>query len=320
LTFRGQTWVLLALAACAPQVVDAVDEPGSGGLPVGAGGGSTSAGTNGSGGNETSTGGGHAEGGAAGATGCNALGTAGLDATTCEVLLGSLAHRYTFDGAGTVVMDAWGGPSGRVVNSTLTGDGAVALAGHMSDQYVDLPNGLLSALGSATLEAWLTWAGGNEWQRVFDFGDDQSGVEGQQSSGETYLFLTPRITDAGDALMRVAYRRGPAYAETHVDATRTLPAGRLTHVAVTFDAASALLAVYIDGTLENAKTSDVTPIDLGAINDINNWLGRSQYGADADLGASIEEFRIYATALTAAEVHASFDAGPNPTFLDPASQ
>ena len=259
------------------------------------------------------------EAGTTGATGCDALGSAGLDRGTCGVLVGSLVHRYTFDGAGTIVTDAWGGPSGKVVNSTLTGDGAVALAGHMSDQYVDLPNGILSALDSATLETWLTWSGGFEWQRIFDFGNDLTDVEGAQSTGDTYLFLTPHLPDSGEGLLRVAYQRGTEYPEVQLDATRALPAGRLTQVAVTFDAGAGTLAVYIDGTFENAKTSDLTPISFGALADINNWLGRSQYAADPELGASIEEFRIYERALSAAEVRASFEAGPNPVFLESAA-
>jgi hypothetical protein len=281
--------VLLAVGACAPQVVDAVDAPAMMGGTAGSGGTLGAAGSVGDGGAPP------------GSTGCASL--------------QSLVHRYTFDGTGTVVTDAEGGPSGEAVGITLSGDGKVTLAGRMTDQYVDLPNGILSALDSATLEAWLTWAGGYEWQRIFDFGDDQTGVEGSRGSGSTYLFLTPRITDDGGALVRVAYQR-VSYHEVSLDATRTLPMGTLTHVAVTFDARSETLAVYIDGQLENALVGGDVPIRLSMINDINNWLGRSQYAADPELGATFEEFRIYARALDAAELSASFDAGPNPSCLE----
>lgn len=329
LSARRDTVVGLALlfGACAPQIVDAVDPGGSGAAPVaGHGGSSGNAGLgSGDGGGRGGTsprggsGGTTSEAGAPGVTGCDALGSAGLDRSTCEALVGSLVHRYTFDGAGTAVTDTWGGPSGTVVNSTLTGDGAVTLAGHMSDQYVDLPNGILSALESATLEMWLTWSGGYEWQRLLDFGNDETGVEGAQSSGDTYLFVTPRLPDSGKGLLRVAYQRGTEYPEVQLDATRTLPSGRLTQVAVTFDANTGTLAVYIDGSFENDKTSELTPITLAALEDVNNWLGRSQYAADPDLNATLEEFRIYARALRPSELHASFEAGPNPIFLDGAA-
>jgi len=248
-------------------------------------------------------------------------GTGGTSGSAC-VGAESLVHRYTFDGTGTAAVDYVGGADGEVVGATMAGDGTVRIAGRATNQYVDLPNGMLSVLDSATIETWLVWDGGNPWQRIFDFGDDQSGVEGGQGACSTCLFLTPRIPDDGGAVLRLAYQRHPAtdvYQETQLDATRTLPMGVLTHVAVTVDAVSETWAVYIDGALENAQVATAVPIRLSVINDINNWVGKSQYGADPELGATIEEFRIYARALDAAELQASFDAGPNPTCLENAA-
>jgi hypothetical protein len=329
-------WLLLAALACAPQVVDAVDTVvQTGGMGGGATAGAPGAG-NGSGGAtacatpnccdptadrdqdgvpdcmdgcpdqpaKTSP----------GICGCDIPDTDEGGVASCVGLIASLVHRYTFDGTGTLVHDSKGGPDGSVVGTTLTGTGTVTLAGKMSGQYVNLPSGLLSVLASATLESWLTWYGGYEWQRIFDFGDDQTEVPGNRGSGLTYLFLTPRITDSGGALVRVAYQR-TSYPEVQLDATRTLPVGRLTHVAVTFDASSTTLAVYIDGALENSKVVDSVPIELSAIHDLNDWLGLSQYAADPQLGATLEEFRIYSRALDAAELRTSFSAGPNPSFL-----
>jgi hypothetical protein len=326
--------LLLALAACEPQVVDAVDRFPA---PMGGSAASAAGASNGSGGTSACLGASCCNPAAdrdddgvddcddgcpdqpqktePGLCGCE-LADSDADAgvASCAALIASLVRRYTFDGTGTAVRDSKGGPEGKVIGTTLTGGGAVTLAGRMSDQYVDLPNGMLSALGAVTLETWLTWYGGYEWQRIFDFGDDQSEVEGSQSSGLSYLFLTPRITDDGGALVRVAYQR-TSYPEVQLDATRTLPAGKLTHVAVTLDSASGMIAVYIDGALENAKVVDTVPLELSAIHDVNDWLGRSQYAADPELAATIEEFRVYSRALDAAELRASFIAGPNPSFL-----
>lgn len=327
------------LAACAPQVLDVVDNAAGSSGNVGGSGGS---------GGSDATGGTDATGGSAGAPsdvppsdrdgdgtpdasdGCpdqpakTAPGLCGCDlpdddtsepgVASCRGLIDALVHRFAFDGTGVTVRDSLGGASGSVVGAELSGSGSVALAGHMMGQYVDLPNGLVSALDSVTIETWLTWYGGPEWQRIFDFGDDQTGVEGAQGSGATYLFLTPRITDDGGRLVRAAYQR-TSYPEVQLDATRTLPAGTLTHVAVTFDAATTTFALYIDGALEKSMVVTTAPMNLSAINDINAWLGRSQYAADPDLGASIEEFRIYSVALSAAQIHSSFSAGPNPVFL-----
>jgi len=50
--------------------------------------------------------------------------------------------------------------------------------------------------------------------------------------------------------------------------------------------------------------------DLTMIQDVNNWLGRSNYSVDPALFASLIEFRIYEQALTAAQIGLSFRAGP----------
>jgi hypothetical protein len=53
------------------------------------------------------------------------------------------------------------------------------------------------------------------------------------------------------------------------------------------------------------------PGALSAINDVNNWLGRSQFNDDPYFKGMIHEFRIYKVALTQQQVAASFDAGPD---------
>ena len=58
---------------------------------------------------------------------------------------------------------------------------------------------------------------------------------------------------------------------------------------------------------------------LADLEDVNNWLGRSQYGADSTTNASYDEVRIWDHAFSPAEVLASRDAGPNslPAALPP---
>src|SRR6266542_1829695 len=65
------------------------------------------------------------------------------NATLCSILKSALVHRYSFDGTGTVATDSVGAAHGTVVNAELAGDGTVVLDGASSDQYVDLPNGIV---------------------------------------------------------------------------------------------------------------------------------------------------------------------------------
>jgi hypothetical protein len=248
-----------------------------------------------------------------------------------------------------------GNADGEVVNAELSGSGSLVLAGAQSDQYAGLPNYLLSTTetGSVTLEAWVLWTPGPAWQRIFDFGDNDNPREGEQGNGGiSYLFLTPRTPNDPNAelvpftaKMRAAYRRpGNDEWEIIVDAERAMPSGVDTHVAVVIDAAAKTMSLFIDGKLQNGSayfrnpgdsaftsmqgpynwsapvTGDagtVVPpsVDLTRINDINNWLGRSQFSADAELQATFYEFRIYGAALSPELVEISYKGGPDAVFL-----
>jgi hypothetical protein len=54
---------------------------------------------------------------------------------------------------------------------------------------------------------------------------------------------------------------------------------------------------------------------LSSINDVNVWLGRSQYNGDAELTATYHDFRVYGAALSPQEVATAFKGGPDPVFL-----
>jgi hypothetical protein len=227
-------------------------------------------------------------------------------------------HRYDFEGTGTAVMDRVGTAHGALVGgaslSNVDGKGVVVLNGGTTGAYVDLPNGLVSSLTSATFEAWVSWGGGDAWQRIFDFGDSSNvSPEDNPASGKSYLFLTP-MTDAGSGgFMRAAYSLagGAATAETRVDAPGSLLLG-LAQLVVTVDAAGGQLLLYQDGKAVSGQAFSGV---LASLNDVNCWLGRSQYAADPELGGTFHDFRIYAAALTPAQIAASFASGPDPAFL-----
>lgn len=116
----------------------------------------------------------------------------------CEGLKPLLSHRYRFDGSGAVASDTVGSADGQVINTSLTGDGVLHLAGGTTNQYVSLPAGIVSSLSNVTIEAWMTWHGGNPWQRLFDFGLGRpAGPSGactttgvQQFAGHFYYMCT----------------------------------------------------------------------------------------------------------------------------------
>jgi hypothetical protein len=239
------------------------------------------------------------------------------EAAACRPILDALEHRYSFSEASTTVTDSVSGWDATLFGDIVPSGGVLELGGDRRGEYVNLPNGILSRrMTSITIDAWVTWAGGAVWQRIFDFGDDDTSMEGSRSIGRTFLFLTPLAADP--AVARVAFQGPTIRQEVQLNAKRVLPSGRPVHVVFTFDDETKRLALYFDGELEAAKVLDPTddiPMSLQTVNDINCWLGRSQFTVDADFGGSIDEFRIYSAALTALQVRTLHAAGPNPAFM-----
>jgi len=228
-------------------------------------------------------------------------------------LKAALVHRYSFMGTSTVVTDSVGTSHGSVVNGQLSGNGDVVLAGGDAApaSYVDLPNGIVSTLTNATVEVWLTWTDGTlGWQRLFDFGNSDKG-EDVQGSASTTFYLTPR--GSGPTVMLAGFKRSdqtPAM-ETHAQSTQGLAASVMSHVAVVVDQAHTLITLYHDGIPDgSAPFTD----SLSLLQDVNNWIGRSQYGGDPPFIGTIHEFRIYNAALPANVVQASFTVGADAAF------
>jgi hypothetical protein len=231
---------------------------------------------------------------------------------SCAALRDALVHRYRFEGTGTTVGDTAGSAHGTLIGTVLPGNGTLPLAGTTSDQYVDLPNGLISGRQDVTIEAWVTWAGGDPWQRIFDFGDSTAGTEGTQDEGRTHLFITPQGSGSSGTNLLALFRTTAG--EVVAQAAAPLAMNVMKHVAVVVDGAGDLMTLYLDG--QPAASAPLTT-PLSDINDVNNWIGRSQWLVDAEFGGVVHEFRIYAAALGAPELAFSFSAGTDPAFLDP---
>lgn len=311
------------LAGSAGSSTGGSSDGGSGGFAGDGAGGAGSGGTSGGGGDSGAAGSGGGAGGGGGssalpdldagtdasfadASAASRLGCAPAQQVDCNVLSAALRHRYSFAGTGSAVRDGVGTAHGSVINGQLSGSGAVVLTGAATpENYVDLPNGMLSALGSATLEAWVSWDGGDPWQRIFDFGSGQ-GAEDAREGGDAYLFLTPR-SDADT--VRAAFISSETLGEVQLDSTAPLPSGAVSHVAVVVDGQAGTLALFIAGA---PVGSIALPSSLAALaTDDNNWLGRSEFPADPAFDGSLLELRIYSAALSAAQLALSFQLGPD---------
>ena len=246
-------------------------------------------------------------------------------------------HKYTFNQGNA--NDSIGGMNGTVVDNTgissYTG-GALDLtqnngAGSAQDfsnpatvgAYVDLPNGIFTGavtsgtFGAVTLEVWATPQQNRNWARLADFGTSNGG-EDVSGSGATsdYVIMVPQRDGNGQAL---ASAHSSAGGENFAYAGFALPVGVKSHMVAVYDQTNVAggpngtVTLYVNnGAPVIAAIPDGMQFDI--MNDNNNWLGRAQWG-DPLFDGLIDEFRMYDVPLTAADVAASFAAGPDPAPL-----
>ncbi len=239
----------------------------------------------------------------------------------------ALKHRYSFNEApgSTQVRDSVGGADGvlkgqgghfdGVGQLVLPGGGTSSTAPEAIAGYVDLPNSIISSLANASIEAWATWDAGaaaTTWQRIFDFGTSDGGEEASTANGN-YLFLSPQ----GDANLRFAVRDPRTGSEpTQVTAPAPLTRGQQVHLAIVYDYTGNMARLYRDGLLVGSGPAAV-PLHL--IRDVNNWLGRSQWGSDPMFQGKLNEFRLWEGALSPEQVRKNFEAGPDANLTPPAT-
>jgi hypothetical protein len=218
----------------------------------------------------------------------------------------TLIHRYKFQGVGTDVIDSVGSINGHVVGTVLDGQGSVALAPGTPEQYVDLTSFILYGLRSVSFEAWVTWNGGPKWQRIFDFGEDLTGLRNGRGTGRSYLFCTP---DDGSSHAKVTFghpgENNQPDEPTQVLSKLAFPVGEMTQLVVVVDE-SRSISIFINGGFQTSQPFDFS---LAHVYDVNSWLGRSIFAADPGFNGTIHEFRIYSGTLDANQVLASFQDG-----------
>jgi hypothetical protein len=191
--------------------------------------------------------------------------------------------------SGTTVADDTGnGWTGTLVNGPTwtTGKSGNAVSLDGTNDYVSLPNGVVSSASTATIVAWVNLSTVSNWQRIFDFGTGTS----------TYMFLTPK--NAANGKIRFAIKVNNS-SEQIIDGQSALATGGWHHVAVTLNGATGTL--YVDGAYAGSNTAlTLKPSDMGSTT--QNWISRSQFSGDPYLNGIVDEFRIYTRALTASEI------------------
>ncbi|MBN1361823.1 MAG: discoidin domain-containing protein [Sedimentisphaerales bacterium] len=190
---------------------------------------------------------------------------------------------------------------GEVIGGATWGAGQVngALVFDGSNGYVSMPiGGVISTLTSATLMIWANPNQTGSWVRLFDIG----------TGTNVNMFLTPAQGTTG--AMRFAITTGGNGAESQLTAGSRLATG-WHHVAVAIDGETMTMEMFLDGESIQTANTNTVPADMGETT--QNWLARSQYGADGYYSGSLDDFRIYNIMLTPEEIAVAMTgAGPVP--------
>ncbi len=237
----------------------------------------------------------------------------------------ALLHRYAFNESTNegIAHDSVGAAHGRFFGfnpapsstSHFTGSGAIYFYsyyyGGSSGGYVDLPEGIISCLSEFSIECWVQGGSYDQWQRICDFGDEDHGV-----FGKSYFFLTPRTGSFFGPInvLRATIATNGNWSEMpRLNWAKPLPNNATSHVAVTYSPVRGSMKLYVNG---RAVDSGAAIFPLASINDVNNWLARSQFGADPYFGGYLYEFRIFNGVLSDADVAADYAAGPDAVGVD----
>ncbi len=198
---------------------------------------------------------------------------------------------WKFDeGGGTTAADVAGAHNATLAASaTWTNAGKFNNAVHFNataGSYASFPAGLVSGLNDFSLATWAKVDANATWARIFDFG----------SGTNNYMFLAPA---SGGGTVRFAITTNSTAGEQSINnAAGVLTTGVWHHLAVTLSGITGVL--YLDGVAVGTNNNlTLHPSSLG--NTVSNYLGKSQW-PDPVLAGSVDDFRIYNRALSAAEI------------------
>ena len=171
----------------------------------------------------------------------------------------------------------------------MTGNTA---GGFTTNTYGMAPDGLLEGLRSYTFLATVKANSLTAQPRIYDFGS---------GSGNS-VFLRANPLAAG-----VKYNGGTT---TMVNGNTTLQTGKTYRLAVSYEAATGITHIWVEGVEDAQGTANVTePWQLNAIAaDKRNYIGRTQWwdssvaAQNVDFVGTISDFRLYNIALTQEEI------------------
>ena len=207
----------------------------------------------------------------------------------CNMDLGyTLLHRYSFnDGTASDSVGGTAYAGSLMAGATVTNNQANFTS---SGQYVNLPSGLFGSYTAVSVEAWVTTgANSNIYPRIFQFG-----ASGTSNTNSIVVFKSVYVCATWfSASLNSFYGSSVLFdGQTNVHLVMTISAG-------------SNAKLYINGLLQGSIPAIVTTIPPPS----TFYLGKSFDGATGLIG-SVNEFRIWGGALSAADIATRYSQGP----------
>jgi hypothetical protein len=284
------------------------DLGGAGGVDTGAlGSGGTGGTTSGSGGTSTGTGGSGSGGSGGSTSGDASVGCIGTLSPDAGARLGEelVAYYRCEEAAGTTLADSSGHSADGTLVAGVGGNPGFAYGPGQSGQavyfssahqgYATLPSTLLTDAQEATVATWVYLNNAVNWQRIFDFGRPES-----DGTSKVYMYLAAE-EDVHGYLHFAISNTGPGSSEQTMDGP-VLSTKTWHHVAVVLGPSGGRL--YVDGCrVDSNSRVSLRPADLPS--PLSYYIGLSQWTRyPVYLDANIDEFRVYARALSSEEIQA----------------
>ncbi|MDR3456054.1 MAG: immunoglobulin domain-containing protein [Verrucomicrobiae bacterium] len=231
------------------------------------------------------------------------LNASSITSSVASVVIGAanfLTNRYSFT---TDASDSIGGQNGTVVGgATFNGNGTLTLDG--SSGFVQLPVNMINTnMGAITLETWVSFGTIAVNAQLFAFGNTNG------NSGYNYIFATPH-----GAVARMAITAGNYTTEQGAAAGSALDNYNNVQVVAVFAPYAGTETFYTNGVLAAINTNVTLP--LAVVIDNFSYLGHSLYSGDPFLACTLDEFRVYDGALSAASVKQSYLQGSSTILSD----
>lgn len=198
---------------------------------------------------------------------------------------------YTFDNVeGTTVKDMSGNNndgtlygSAKTGSSGIDGNALILNENNENNGYMQLPSGIFKGVNDFTVATWVNVKSAESYARIFDFGMNSNGGN---------MFLTP----FGGGQLVFAITNSGAGSEQRLTYTQLSTTDEWLHIAITMQGDTVTL--YLNGVNVAQKDGFTFTPSSALGEDINNYIGKSFYGADRYFRGSFDDYRIYDSALS----------------------